>query len=140
MGACDFPLEPGSSINQKFEEYINLVSDVLDLCPNSVVLMSSILPNVGVDMAVANRQILEFNSKLRDLGLDPQEPRIRFCDNDRVFYKDGNIATHLMEQDEAGVHVGSQGKIALAESIMACVKSCLGLESSEWGFSPSPNH
>ena len=134
IGTCEFPLEKDEDAEHHVKDYVQTLSNVLDMCPNIQVVISSVLPQTGDSNERTNRQIQTFNEKLQALSLDEAKSNLSFCNNNVGFIDEQGVVDASLYRDS--VHINPAGRNVLARSIKECSKAVFFREKLVTGFSP----
>ena len=123
VGAADFTHGEDTDLIQLGIDYSDLVQEVRSQCPDSIIVVSSILPRSGKgfgekECEETNEQILKFNKELKK-HCDTLKD-VHFVDNYLfVLTPECTVRKELYGDD---IHLNQKGKQALSDSIFAVIK------------------
>ena len=129
VGTEHFPTKSKHEFDTICADYENLVHKVMDECPKSSIVLSSVLPRAGDDAykVAINSCISEFNGKLDTLSKanERNKSRLHFVDN-AIHYKDetGSIIRGMyIDPDGEGKQINDEGHNRLTSGIIDAIKS-----------------
>ena len=129
VGSCDFPIVDFKQMDENCKQYVELLNNISDKCPNAQIGVCSVLPRVG--NAIVNEQVSDFNKRLKALTEHENGELLMYIDNDVHFADESGIAKRKMyeDKDKSGIHINKEGKNRLASSLQGVFKEvCFGIK------------
>ena len=119
VGTCNFPITDFSSLDFIFQVYVKQLLNIRKHCPNSHVIISSVIPRNGIRPAMQeiNEQIRQFNARLRDFS--QTDECLHFCNNYSYLMNENLCVNseYYKSADRDGVHLNRVGRNALATAL-----------------------
>ena len=129
IGAQHFPTKDKEEFDNIYMSYQHFVQEVMDECPKSSIVISSVLPRAGSDSykEAINSCIDHFNGKLHTFSKmdDTNKSRIHYLNNDIHFKDEGKkvIGGLYIDPDGEGVQTTDEGCGRLKSGIIDAIKS-----------------
>ena len=129
IGSQHFPTKTKEEFEAIYMNYESFVHKVMDDCPKSSIVISSVLPHAGDDpyKEAINTCIDQFNEKLYSLSKanDRNKSRLHYVNNE-IHFRDGEkkvIRGMYIDPDGQGIQTNDEGRDRLKSGITDAIKS-----------------